>query len=135
MKYICDTNFIIRYLLADNQEMFLKTKELFDQAKIGEVTLIIEQAVFTEVVFVLSSFSKVPKDKITQTLSELLAYKGIDSEREVLLPALNYYQQQNMHIVDCLLIARSKFSNYPILSFDQALNKSLEKEINPQNCL
>ena len=58
MKYICDTNFIIRYLLADNQEMFTKTKEIFDKAKIGQVTLIIEQTVFTEVVFVLSSFIK-----------------------------------------------------------------------------
>ena len=131
MKYICDTNFIIRYLTADNQEMFLKTKELFDQAKTGEVNLTIEQAVFTEVVFVLSSFYKVPRDKISQTLSELLAYKGIDSEKEVLLLALNYYQQLNIHIVDCLLLAKSNFCKYPILSFDQALNKNLEKDIYP----
>jgi len=128
MKYICDTNFIIRYLLADNQELFLKTKELFDKAKTGQATLIIEQAVFTEVVFVLSSFYKVPRNKISQTLSDLLAYKGIDSEKEVLLPELEYYQKQNMHIVDCLLLAKSKFSSCPILTFDQALNKHLEKE-------
>ena len=127
MKYICDTNFIIRYLLADNHEMFTKTKELFDQAKIGAITLIIEQTVFTEVIFVLSSFYKVPKDKMVETLSELLAYKGIDSEKEVLLPALDYYLKQNMHIVDCILIAKSKFSNCPILSFDQTLNNNLVK--------
>lgn len=125
MKYICDTNFIIRYLLADNHEMFIKTKVLLDQVKIGSITLIIEQTVFTEVIFVLSSFYKVPKDKIVETLSELLAYKGIDSEKEVLLPALDVYLQQNMHIVDCILIAKSKASNCPILSFDHALNKNL----------
>ena len=105
--------------------------QLFDRAKTGEVNLTIEQAVFTEVVFVLSSFYKVPRDKISQTLSELLAYKGIDSEKEVLLLALNYYQQLNMHIVDCLLLAKSNFCKCPILSFDQALNKNLEKDIYP----
>ena len=129
MKYICDTNFIIRYLTADNNEMFQQTKVLFDQAKVGAVTLVIEQAVFAEVIFVLSSLYKVPKDKIVETLSELLAYKGIDSDKDVLLPALNYYLQQNNHIVDCLLIAKSKSSNYPILWFDQALNKNLAKDV------
>jgi predicted nucleic-acid-binding protein len=122
MKYICDTNFIIRYLLADNQEMFIKTKEIFDKAKIGQVTLIIEQTVFTEVVFVLSSFYQVPKAKIAETLTELLTYKGIDSDIETLLSALDYYQRQNIHIVDCLLLAKSKSTNVPILSFDHKLN-------------
>lgn len=28
MKYISDTNFIIRYFLADNKEMFAETKML-----------------------------------------------------------------------------------------------------------
>ncbi|WP_425364526.1 hypothetical protein [Candidatus Tisiphia endosymbiont of Mystacides longicornis] len=40
--------------------MFSKTKEIFEQAKTGHITLIIEQTVFTEVIFVLSSFYKVP---------------------------------------------------------------------------
>ena len=63
MKHICDTNFIIRYLLADNHDMLVKTKEIFDKAKTGEITVIIEQAVFTEVIFVLTSFYKAPKNK------------------------------------------------------------------------
>ncbi|OJW71234.1 MAG: PIN domain-containing protein [Candidatus Amoebophilus sp. 36-38] len=119
MKSICDTNVILRYLLADNPEMFAKTKAIFDQAKIGRITLIIEQTVFTEVIFVLSSFYKVPKDKITQILSELLAYKGISGEKEVLSLALDYYSKHNMHVVDCLLLAKNKITDLPILSFDQ----------------
>ena len=38
MKSICDTNVILRYLLADNPEMFAKTKAIFDQDKIGRIT-------------------------------------------------------------------------------------------------
>jgi len=125
MKYICDTNFILRYLLADNPEMFAKAKAIFDQAKTGQVTLIIEQTVFTEVIFVLSSFYGVPKDKITQILSDLLTYKGISSEKEVFSLALDYYSKYNMHVVDCLLLAKNKLTNIPVLTFDQKLNDYL----------
>ncbi|WP_341756179.1 MULTISPECIES: PIN domain-containing protein [unclassified Candidatus Tisiphia] len=121
MKYICDSNFILRYLLADNPEMFSKTKEIFDQAKIGHITLVIEQAVFTEVIFVLSSFYKIPKDKITLTLSEMLTYKGVQSDKNHLLLALDYYLKYNLHIVDCILLAKAVTTDLPVLSFDQKL--------------
>ena len=35
-KYIADTNFILRYLLADNEEGYKKTKIIFEQARIGK---------------------------------------------------------------------------------------------------
>lgn len=126
MKYICDTNFIIRHLIGDNQAMLTKTKEIFEQAKSGEITLIIEQTVFTEVVFVLSSFYKVPRNKITETLSALLAYKGVSGEKEVLALALSYYRQHKLHIVDCLLLAKAKLTQIPVLTFDQKLNELAE---------
>jgi predicted nucleic-acid-binding protein len=125
MKYLCDTNFILRYLLADNPPMFAKAKEIFDQAKTGKVTLILEQAVFTEVIFVLSSFYKVPKDTIAQILSDLLTYKGISSEKEVFALALDYYSKYTMHIVDCLLLAKNKLTNILVLTFDKQLNDYL----------
>ncbi|HJD57530.1 MAG TPA: PIN domain-containing protein [Rickettsia endosymbiont of Sericostoma sp.] len=132
MKYICDSNFILRYLIADNPEMFSKTKEIFEQVKTGHITLIIEQTVFTEVIFVLSSFYKVPRDKITLTLSEMLTYKGIQSDKNYFLLALDYYLKYNLHIVDCILLAKAVTTDLPILSFDQKLlslaNKQLKKE-------
>ena len=125
MKYLCDTNFILRYLLADNPQMFTKAKGIFDQAKTGKVILIIEQAVFTEVIFVLSSFYKVPKDTITQILSDLLTYKGISNEKEVFSLALDYYSKYNMHVVDCLLLAKNKLASIPVLTFDEQLTNYL----------
>lgn len=123
MTYICDTNFILRYLLGDNPTMLAKTQEVFEQAKSGQTVLYIEQAVFTEVVFVLSSFYKVPKNKIVQILTALLAYKGLSGEKELLTLALAYYSKHKLHIVDCLLLARSKLTQLPILTLDQKLDK------------
>ena len=59
MKYQCDTIFFIRYLLGENKEMLAKTKEIFNQVQIGKILLILEQTVNTEIIFALSSFSKV----------------------------------------------------------------------------
>ena len=103
--------------------MLAETQTIFEQTKSSQITLIIEQTVFTEVIFVLSSFYKVPKEKIIQILAELLAYKGVSGEKRVLSLALDYYSRHKLHIVDCLLLAKAKLSETPILTFDQKLDK------------
>lgn len=122
MKYYCDTNFVIRYLLGDNPEIFQTAKEVFVQVQTGKAYLILEQTVFIEIIFVLSSFYKIPKDKIAEVLSELLTYKGIICEdKDSLLLALKLYSEYNLHIVDCLLIAKGEKYNLPLISFNQKL--------------
>ena len=126
MKYYCDTNFIIRYLLADDKEMFAKTKDIFAKTQNGEITLIIEQAIFTETIFVLSSFYKVPKANIIQVLGKLLAYKGITTtDKDTFLAALEIYNHHSIHIVDCLLIAKAKLNGLAVMSFDKKLHSLL----------
>lgn len=122
-KYYCDTNFIIRYLLRDNEEMFIKTKSVFDGMLSGNTSIILEQTVFTEIVFVLSSYYKIPKTKICDVLSNLLIHRKIICEdKHSLLNALKIYEHKNLHIVDCILIAKSKTTKVQILSFDERLN-------------
>ncbi|AFC70976.1 PIN domain-containing protein [Rickettsia australis] len=75
MKYICDTNVIVRCLFADDKNMFA-------QVKTGHIILIIEQTILTEVIFVLSSVYKISRNEISSTLSDLLAYKGVHCEKE-----------------------------------------------------
>lgn len=124
MKYYCDTNYIIRYLVEDDERKLDEIKKLFHQVQTGKTLLIIEQTILTEVVFVLSSFYKVPKEKIAQVLSELLVYKGVICEdKESLLLALDIYAKHNIHIVDSILAAKTKIHNLPLLSFDLKLTK------------
>ena len=72
---------------------------------------------------VLSSYYKAPKDKIAEVLSKLLAYKGIICEhKEALLRALNLYANYELHILDCLLAAKSSSTdNSTIFTFNQEL--------------
>lgn len=131
-KYTTDTHFIVRYLIADDKKQFTETKKIFDQAKSGQISIILEQAIFTETIFVLSSFYKVPKEKIALILSKLLTYKGIKCEKEILITALDCYIKHNIHIVDAILIAKSRIASTAVLISDeklmQILNQALEAD-------
>ncbi|MEM6339077.1 MAG: PIN domain-containing protein [Pseudomonadota bacterium] len=125
-EYIVDTNFILRYLLADNEEQFKESKNIFDQAKEGDIRVTLEQSVFVEVIFVLSSFYKVPKNKIIDTMNSFISYKGIDAEKELLQDALNIYQKHNIHIVDSIVAAKS-IDKTSLLTFDKKLKTLARK--------
>ena len=44
-EYIIDTNFILRYLLADNKHQYNKAKSVFDKIREGKATAYLEQSV------------------------------------------------------------------------------------------
>jgi predicted nucleic acid-binding protein len=121
---IIDTNLIVRYLINDHPQHYKLARDFFDLVKIGKIKAHLEQTVFTEVVFVLSKIYEVPKDKIKEALSGMLAYKGIyNNEKEVLFDSLVIYTKTNLHIVDCIIAAKARLHNLEIQSFDQELMK------------
>ena len=121
-KRLIDTNLIIRYLVNDNPDQYIIARDFFDLVKLGRIKAYLEQTVFTETIFVLSSIYNVPKERICSTLYDLLIYKGIyNPEKEVLLKSLAIYSETNLHIVDCIIAAKAKLHELEIQSFDQAL--------------
>lgn len=120
-KYIADTNFILRYLLADNKEYYKKTKVIFEQARIGKCQIEIIQSVFVEVIFVLSSFYEVPRIEIVRILKSLLSYKGIKVDLDIYSSALDIYLENNIHIVDSILAVNTLLSGDELLTFDKKL--------------
>ena len=126
-KYVVDTNFILRYLLADNKEQYKKTKTIFDKARDGRVQIKLEQSVFVEVILVLSSFYKTPQDKIIETMQSFLSHKGIEAEKELFHNALEVYQKHNIHIVDSIIAAKTIQENSHILTFDRKLENIMQK--------
>ena len=72
IQYIVDSNFILRYLLNDSFEQYKQAKLIFDDVKNGKIHIKLEQVVFVEVIFVLTSFYKVPKEKINNSFYAFL---------------------------------------------------------------
>jgi predicted nucleic-acid-binding protein len=123
-KYIVDTNVIARYLLRDNEELFQNAKIFFDKVKLGIIKAYIEQTVFTETIYVLSSIYKVPREEIAKVLSDMLMYKGVlNEDLELLSGALEIYRDSNLHIVDCLICYKTKKNNLQIMSYDEELKQ------------
>lgn len=128
-KYIADTNFILRYLLADNQESYKQTKLIFEEARIGKSQIDIEQSVFTEVIFVLSSFYKVPRSEIVSILKSLLSYKGIKVDSDIYPIALDLYLENNIHIVDAIIAVKTLSSDSELLTFDKKLQSFISAKL------
>jgi len=115
-----DTNYILRYLLNDNEEM----------AEIAESVLMnykvfISNEIFGEVIYVLEGFYKISREDIALQLIEIIEWENIHTlNDDILIEALNIYKSKKLDFVDCILCAYSKFDN--ILTFDKKLNKCIE---------
>jgi len=118
---VLDANYILRFLLNDNEKMFLEAKNVIIQ----ENCLILNE-VMAEVVYVLSGVYEMPKDLISKTLSQFIKLENLSTHepKMVLIDALKYYQSKNIDFVDCYLCALKE--KYTVKSFDKKLKKCLK---------
>jgi predicted nucleic-acid-binding protein len=119
-----DTNTIVRYLVKDDLALYTKAKDFFDKVKNGSEKAVILESVIAECVYVLTKIYKVPKDKTSNSLINILRYKGIaNNDRKELIRALTIFLEKGIDIVDCILCAKVAGGGDNLFSFDEALNK------------
>ncbi|HEY4694723.1 MAG TPA: PIN domain-containing protein [Candidatus Nanoarchaeia archaeon] len=120
-----DTNFFLRFLLADNKGQFQEVKSLFSQAAEGRVKLFTSIIVYFEIYWVLSSFYKQNKPDTASTLEQILEMEFIFlEEHEILKTALKMFAGSNLSLEDCynLAFAKSKKAR-SFKTFDKRLAK------------
>ncbi len=121
---LADTNILIRYLLRDHSELSPKAKQLIEQAESGRYQIWIDEVVIAEVVWVLTTYYRQPKDKIVQSLLELLSLKRlINIRKSSIKEALRLFASKNISYVDCWLLAVSKYKKIKLETFDKDLQK------------
>ena len=126
-QYFLDTNIILRFLLGDVLVQTKKVKELFYQAKLGKVKLILIAEVILEEVYVLEKNYRVPRAKISELLSSLIKTKYLEVEkRAALITVLQRFYQTKLDFVDLLLLEQSRFAGASIFTFDKDLKKAAE---------
>lgn len=106
-----DTNYFLRFLLADVSSQHKLAKALFQQAAEGKVSLFTSAVVIFEIYWVLLSVYSKSKDQITSTLDDLLDMSFIDFEHHSLLKqAVPIYKNTPLGLVDAfnLLYAQSQ---------------------------
>jgi len=117
---LLDANYILRFLLKDNNEMYTISKDC-----ITNNNCIIPNEVLAEVVFVLLKVYKVTKNDITEILVEFLNFKNILMDSKyIIIEALEIFSHKNLDFVDAILCAKS--TEYEIKTFDKKLNRCIE---------
>lgn len=121
-----DTNFILRYLLRDNEAHFVEAAEYFEKVRVGKESAVIVESVLVECLYVLTKYYKVPRAEATKSLHGILLYKGvINQNREVLTRALSLFAETTLDPVDCLLVAMTAIDGNTVKTFDQDLLKRI----------
>lgn len=119
-----DTNIIVRYLVKDNIALYTKAKDFFDKVRDGSEKAVILESVIAECIYVLTKIYKAPKNKASNSLIDILHYKGIaNDDQKELIRALTIFSERGIDIVDCILCAKAAGSGDNLFSFDEELNK------------
>ena len=116
---LLDANFILRYLLNDDKDMYEQAKENIEG---GNAFVTIE--IVAEIVYVLKGVYSVKREEIAESMIGVLKLIGCP-DADVLTEGLELYGKTNLDFPDCILCAYHTVRGYTIKSFDKKLNKLL----------
>jgi predicted nucleic-acid-binding protein len=133
MIALLDTNVLIRFFTSDQRKKYDKLYSFFESLERGDMHVELKLIVLFQVIFVLKSFYKIPKENISNGLIELLKYKGITiKEKKIVQRALELWRDKNVEIVDCYLIAcLEKDAQNLLYSYDRDFDKFKINRIEP----
>jgi predicted nucleic acid-binding protein len=119
-KYLLDTNVLLRFLLDDHPEPSVATARLFQQAADEKCLLILTDLGIAEAVWVLTSYYKLERQKVAESLAKLLLKAGVQCPSlEPVIDALARFKATNCDFFDCYLAAQAASSGVAIASFDK----------------
>jgi len=125
MISLLDTNVIIRFLTADESPKYKALYSFFQSLEQGQMRVELKLIVLFQVIFVLKSFYRVPKEQIVDGLKNILKFRGIHiKEKKIVLRTLELWLNNNVEIVDCYLIACLEGDTQNLLySYDRDFDK------------
>jgi len=125
MIALLDTNVIVRFLVSDKSPKYQNLYLFFEALENGAMMVELKLIVLFQLIFVLKSFYKVPKEQIANGVTDLLKYKGISvKNKSVVRRMLEIWRNNNLDIVDCYLIASLEGDTQNVLySYDRDFDK------------
>ncbi len=121
---LIDANVILRYLLRDNEDLYAKAEEVFNDVMEGKAKILILESVIAEVVYVLQRIYNVSRKEISEILKELIELRGVKVHNKgQMLKALEIFSEKKLDFVDCILCAYGNENK--VITFDKGLKKCL----------
>jgi predicted nucleic-acid-binding protein len=123
-KYLLDTNVLLRFLLDDHPELSQAAAGLFQQAADGKCLLILTDLGVAEAVWVLTSYYKLERQTVAESLAKMIVKAGIQCPtQESVLDALTRFKASNCDFFDCYLAAQASALGVAVASFDKDMKK------------
>lgn len=124
-----DTNVILRYLLADNEEQYENISPFFKELKSGRKKAIILSEVILETFYVLTKTYNVPPQEAGSVMKDLILYKGVvNKDKSILLESFDlFFKTLGLSLLDCILCLKAKRQNGKLLTFDKKLIQECSK--------
>lgn len=121
-----DTNVIVRYVTQDDREQFRRSDAVFTVAASSGNKVFINAIVMCELVWVLRSAYKEPRERIASVIEALLETPEVVVEdADLARSALADWQRGQGDFADCFIARRNEHSGcQTTLTFDKALSKS-----------
>ncbi|OLO39395.1 hypothetical protein BTR23_10185 [Alkalihalophilus pseudofirmus] len=126
-KFLVDTNVLIRLLVKDDPIKFNTIVKLVEKVEKNELTLVIPTVVIAESCWLLKSFYKLDKPKITEYLLDVIESENVEVEENNVIIALKMYSDKNVDFADALISSKSN-SKLPVLTWDKKDFNKLECE-------
>jgi predicted nucleic-acid-binding protein len=121
-----DTNYFLRFLLADNTPQHTEAKTLLLAAAEGKKTIFTSSIVIFELYWVLTSFYGKNKKEVASILEQLLAMHFVEiAERDILNEAVSFYKKSTFDLEDAYNIVYAKAKGAKeFKTFDKKLQRA-----------
>lgn len=120
IRYLLDTNVLLRFLRGDNAEHSPAARVLFSDACDGKCVLILTEVAVAEAVWVLDSFYQTGREQIAEGLSKVVLSAGVRCvKQDEMLDALRRFASTKCDFLDCYLAALAAASGDHVATFDK----------------
>ena len=124
VRYLVDTNILLRFLSGEPLHQAEGTRKLFARAAADEVILDVSPVIVAEVVYTLLSFYGVERKEAAEKLIRLLQQRGVKVRNgSQVFDALKRLQTSNVGFADAFLVASGAEEKVAIASFDRDFDK------------
>jgi len=126
MKYFIDTNVFLDIAAHNNVDHLLQSKKFLSKIRDGEMSGVTGDIVLAEVVWVLGSFYKFPKDRINRTIKNIINIPNLEIVNNYdTRMAIHFYASTNIKYVDCVIasIPEVVVKEWTIVSYDEDFKK------------
>lgn len=118
---LLDTNVIMRFLLKDHPTQSPASKTLLENSA---EDLILTDVGLAEIIWLLTSFYKLPKQKVVGKIYNLLKVNSLIVNRPLIIRTLYFYGNFSLDFMDAYFTAYSEQEKLEgIYSFDKGLDK------------